>query len=441
MIEKAPAIAAEEERAVIGAMLIGPEGVRPAMDILAGKDFYSLANRVVFEAACVIAARTEGLGVDMVAVGGELSRTGKLGEVGGRQYLAECQGIVATTEHAADHARAVLTASLVRQIDRQLDVTAQDKTDDNYRALGELFAAKAAVFRSSLFEFRRDLPPAIEALLKPKTATALSTGLPSLDKRLGHLKPGDLITVGARTGVGKTALMSRLAVAYAAKGSATLYATTEMSEGDMLTRILPMALNIEAWRFRANRFEEHHAATLRAEAKGALSQLPLSILGRPRLALSDIRSAVNESSPTVVFVDYLQRCKFPKAESYPQAITNFMADLKTMAQESRVVIFIGCQLSRLMDKMASVPPTLADLKDSSGIEAESDVVCLLWKPPPEMLIKRTKPVEGSNIGLDLIIAKHRHSEQGMAVELELEAKYVKMLDAQEIKPNDSPEFL
>ena len=441
MIDKAPAIAAESELAVIGAMLIGPEGVRPAMDILTGRDFYSLANRVVFEAACVVAARTGGLGVDIVTVGEELNRLGKLSEVGGRQHLAKCQATVVTTAHASDYARKVLEASLIRQIDRQLDVTAQDKTDDNYRALGDLMAAKAAVFRSRLFEFRRDLPPAMEAILEPKKAAALSTGLPALDKRLGYLKPGDLITIGARTGVGKTALMSRLAVAYAERGATTLYATTEMSEGDMLTRILPMALKIEAWRFRAGKFEDDHAERLRAAARGALAQLPLSILGRPRLALSDIRSAVNECRPAVVFVDYLQRCKFPKADSYPQAITNFMADLKTLAQESRVVIFIGCQLSRLMDKMSAVPPSLADLKDSSGIEAESDVVCLLWKPTPEMLMKRAKPVEASNIGLDLIIAKNRHSDQGMAVELELEAKYVKMLDAQEIKQNEEPEFL
>lgn len=429
--QELPRAVIDAERAVLGSMLISTGAVGKIMDMLTPEDFHQESHRHIYDAACAVAMRNGGKGVDMTTVYAELLTRKLAGDAGGHLYIAQCQDSVATPAHAEHYARLVLEASLDRKIGRQLLITASNKTPENVAKLAELMAAMSSVHHAALFDFRRDLPGAVERLLAIGPA-ALKTGIPGMDAKLGALRPGDVITIGARTGVGKTALMARLAVSMAQLRAPVLYATTEMDEDDMLGRILPMALRMDAWRFRARQFETSQAASLRAEANGWLAQLPLTIYGRPRLSLSDLRAATNRAQAKVVFVDYLQRCQFRHSETHAQAVTQFMADLKTFAQERGVVVFLGCQLSRLMDKTATTPPSLGDLKDSGGIEAESDIVGLLWRPSKDALAKRSQQPEAANIGLDLIIAKHRHGASGVVVELELEARYVRMLDIQEI---------
>ena len=438
--EKVPPQALIAERATIGSMLIEQQAVHRARLHLEAGDFYSENNRTIFKIICEIMDEDAGLVPDPVVVAERLREGKNVGEGVGTKYLSECVEEVSSASHVEHYAKIVRHTSLDRQVNKQLHITSRDKTPENVSKLGDLIFAFRGVRGSPVINFETDIEAIVEEILSKKEEV-IDTGFFELDCMLGGMQEGDLMTIGSRTGGGKTAFMVRMACNAAMEGWSVLYATTEMSAKQIVMQILPMASKIPAHKFRSNKLNEDEKMLVNDLAVNELKKLPIKVLDRSRLSIQDIQNVVTSHQPHIIFVDYLQRCYLPKAESRNYQIEEFMVQLKSFSQDVGLRTVLGVQLDRGMDKNPNRPPELSDLRGSGAIEHESVQVGLLWEPPEAVLKKRFDhvPPQDGNVAMEFRIAKNRFGAAKVAVDLEINKEMIEILERKLTKEPTEPE--
>lgn len=420
-------IAEEAERAVLGSMMVEKGAAARARLELDAMDFAVGENRIMFDAMCEI-IEEQGV-VDTVTVIERLRLKERLADVGGPAAVLRTIETVATAAHLPYYCRIVKQASLERQFTAQLSIVHKEQNAANVAKLDDILARISGEGVGRIVDFQTDLTELVEELLE-KPVIGFHTGFFQLDNLLNRVEPGDLVTIGARTSGGKTAFMVQTAVQMASNGVPVGLLTTEMDEVQLIKRMLPAASRIPAWRFRAGSLTAGEKDQVRKAVYENLSKLPIKVYAKPRMSLKDIRGFLVKSACDVAFFDYLQRAKMPKAESRVYEIEEFMVGLKTLARSTKKVIVTAVQLDRGLDKNPTVPPELADLRGSGAIEAESDTVILLWRPPKivqDKTVGWVPPTEGC-VAIEALIKKNRHGPAPTAADFELDGELVKIAE-------------
>lgn len=417
---------AEAEAAVLGSMLIEKQAIAKACLILKAEDFKAPANQAVFRAVEALYERD--MDADLVTVSEEAIAQGTMDVIGGKGYLANLCDAVTTAAHVGAYAKLVKNASLSRKIRGQFKTAYESQSMDDIASLGDLIMAREGNLSATLTDFREDLPAIIDEILRTDVPQ-INTGFTRLDALLCGLEPGELVTVGARTSGGKTAFKTRMALNMAMDGHEVLYITSEMRVKELVKRILPQAVRIPSWKFRSRKLTEIERERVRTEGVDILSTLPIKMLARGRIGIDDIRRAVVQSGCKVVFVDYLQRCKFPKAERESSAIYEFMAEFKEILLNTQTVGVISSQLDRARDKEPERRPVLADFRGSAGIESESDVAILLWKPPVDPDKMDYVPPPPGQVRIEAVIGKGRNGVADVGVDMDFNGEYVRFAES------------
>lgn len=393
------------EQATLGAALITKEAARWVCANMSAKVFYTDRHRWVFEAIETTAA--EGLDVDIVTVAERLSHDGVLGDVGGPQYLQECQFLVGSAYNVEHYGKLVLRADMEREILKaSLMVRDEMKRDEALERIAVVCRARDMLDAKGGLSMADAMNRVLDELEKGP-AKMIRLGLSNIDRLTGGSKPGDLVTVGARTGTGKTAFLLSVALNMAREGRRVAFCAGEMAGEQVGMRALSAVSGVHHWKIREVKM---NASEQRAVAKAAsqLSELPISFCTVPSPSLRDIRSFADSVGAEVVFVDYLTRCSMPHAESMRVSVNRFMVGLKNFARETSRFVVLAAQINRATDRV-DVPPKLADLKESGAIEEESDGVILLHVGAEAKLADGKVPLQAA-------VAKNRHGKVG-AVDL------------------------
>lgn len=420
----------EAEQAVLGAMMIERRAVVAALLRLDDSDFHAEAHRVLF--GVIREMHDAGFAMDAVTVCEELRHRQLLDAVGGGGNIAAMIRQVTTCDHVDHYARIVRDASLDRQIKIAFKRAWEDQTEKSLRELVDLRLARDGNAGGRLFDMREDLPGMIDEILR-RDIPVIKTGFNKLDALLGGIIAGEVVTVGARTSGGKTSFMLRVAVKMAQEDNEVLYITAEEKEREIVARLLPQATGVPSYKFRSRTWNEYDIERVRGEGVDRMSSLPMRLLSRGRIAMQDIRRAVLQSNCKVVFVDYLQRCRLPAGERESSQLYEFMADFKELCHDTGVIGFIGSQLDRERDMRANEAPKLRDFRGSSGIESESSICLLLWKPGAPDLNKPKAmdyiPPKAGCIRVQAIIAKARGGPADLAVDMDFQGDLLKFTEA------------
>lgn len=245
------------------------------------------------------------------------------------------------------------------------------------------------------------------------------TSFPSLDAKIGGgLRPGQLVILAARPGVGKTALMVQMARAAAeAKFPVAIY-SLEMSATELATRYLYATGKINAGQVARGFFDWQRIE----EASGEYLHLPITVNDFSR-QLPDIlgRLALNVKRGLcrVAFIDYLGYIRHEsqdKGANTAQRIAEITAELKNAAKRLKIPIVLLSQLNRESAK-GDRAPELYDLRDSGGIEQDADIV---------LMLQRTQ-VQAED---RLIIwgRKNRAGQINFSVDVEIQNDYTKFIE-------------
>lgn len=232
-----------------------------------------------------------------------------------------------------------------------------------------------------LVDISRDAAMHIENIASkpPQRAPEICTGFPMLDKRMWGLQKGELTVVAGYTSTGKTAFGCQVGAAVARKNNQkVLYISTEGSYTEIFHRMLSETVTVNSFHFRNGWFTPEERAKLR-EFREEVQKWNLWICDEPCPKYQQVETAIRQTKPDVVILDYIQRCHLPYKDSERRGLQEWMQLMKTFAKRFNCVVLTLSQLRRRGDNDAS--PNLWDLFGSGALEMEADNVLLLHSKP------------------------------------------------------------
>lgn len=287
--------------------------------------------------------------------------------------------------------------------------TAQDQkwtTDEIESALKKIIKPKFKYINAK--ELSLLTSQAIDkAAQKGELYIGASLGIKSIDNMLGGFKPGELIIVGARPSVGKTALglQSALHMTMEKKLSVAFF-SLEMSAPSLGIRLLSMCTGINQRKLMYNpQIEDIEKATKVLETIYK-SKLYIATTGIKTLNIRKMCYELKkQKNLDAVIVDYIQLITPVNTRSTrTEQVSQISRDLKLIAEEVEIPIIALSQVRRESDQEKRAP-RLSDLRESGSLEQDSDVVLLLHRERNS--ISGDLSEEGT-----LIISKNRHGETG-----------------------------
>lgn len=422
--------APEAERAVLGAMLMDPTCIPTALEALEETDFHNERHRVLFRALGEMFERNAA--TDPVAVSDHLTQSGDIDRVGGMAYVSEMLNYTVTSGNLEYHAgvvrdRAVRRALIQAGQTIAMDAGAEDTesaTDKLDRASQRIFDLAVGRIEGGPVSVKTALKPAMEDIERREKSgggiTGVPTGFADVDQMTGGVQRGDLWLVAARPSMGKTSIVTGIALhAAITEQVGVAIFSLEMSKEQIVHRMLCHEALVDLGNLLRGKLKDDDYVRLARAAK-LLNHERMWIDDRGSISAMGVRAAarrVKAQNPdtALVIVDYIQLMHGGDAENRNQEISQISRGLKTMARELDVGVIALSQLSRKVEERSDKRPMLSDLRDSGALEQDADVVGFVHRPEQYMT-----PMEAEDKGVaghaEFIISKQRNGPTG-AVDL------------------------
>jgi replicative DNA helicase len=403
------------EQSVLGAMLLSKEAIDPAADVLQGRDFYRPVHELLFDTIVDLANRGEP--ADAITVSAELTRRGELGRIGGAPYLHTLVAGVPVAASVDFYAEIVREKAILRRliqvgeriasfgwaeqgelsevVDRAqkevLDVDGASGSDD-YHTVAELM--DHTIQEIDYHQGRGDI-------------AGLASGFPELDRLTTGFRPGQMIVVAARPGVGKSTLGLDFCRAAAIKqGVPSAIFSLEMTGAEIAMRLLSAEAKVAIHHMRGGGMTDPEWDAIGAvmpRVQGA----PIIIDDSPNMTMPEIRSKARrikkKNDLGLLVIDYLQLMTSGKrVENRQVEVSEFSRQIKLLAKELEIPVVAISQLNRGSEQRTDKTPQLSDLRESGSIEQDADIVMLLNRPDAYGHGESDRPGEA-----DIIVAKNR----------------------------------
>jgi replicative DNA helicase len=410
----------DAEESLLGALLLSRDAVTTAAELgVTANDFYKPAHQHVFEAVRVLAVT--GAPIDAVTVADELRRAGLLDEIGGATFLLDLQNATPAISNAGRYAKIVQDTALLRKligVASDIAELAYLGPDDVNKALDEAETKVFAVAETRVTDSTRQINEVLsnvmddleEVYQRGEPVTGLATGFNDLDDLLTGLHPSQLIIIGARPSMGKTAAALGIATNVATtSGLPVLFFSLEMGHRELAQRILASEAKVDSQKLRTGKLDQQDWSKI-GKALGRL-EIPLFIDENPNVTVMEIRAKARRLKQRygglgLIVVDYLQLMSGTGAENRQLEISEISRGLKILAREIEAPVLALSQLSRNLESRADKRPMLADLRESGSLEQDSDVVMFIYR---DEVYNPDSPDRGS---AEMIIAKHRNGPIG-----------------------------
>lgn len=427
----------EAEKALLGSIMLKPEGMAEIADFITEDSFYTEKHKLIYSGMLELFGRNEP--IDLLSLSSRLKEKKTYSEVGGASYLGGLVEIVPSAANLANYAAIIQKKAGLRRLINaaegveQLAYGEEEKLeldtilDD---AEQKIFSVRNTATASSGFsKIKAGLDEAYErfnTLSESKhRLRGVPTGFTSLDNRLAGLQKADLVILAARPSVGKTTLALDIAQRSACKyGTRVGIFSLEMSQQQLVDRMLGATAIIDAWQLRTGKFTNEDDYSKMGVALDELSRAPIFVNDRADCTIMTIRSQArrlqSRNGLDLLIIDYLQLISpNTRYESIVQQVTEISRSLKALAKELNIPILTLSQLSRAVEHRQG-EPRLADLRDSGSIEQDADVVMFIHTKEKYDAVRNDNTAK-------VIIAKHRNGPTG-SVELAFHPKSVSFRD-------------
>jgi replicative DNA helicase len=214
---------------------------------------------------------------------------------------------------------------------------------------------------------------------RDSSLTGVPTGFHDLDDLLLGLQPSTLNVLAARPGQGKTslALGAALHCALVAR-KPVLFFSMEMGHLELTKRLLAAEAGIEARKLSTGKLGEHEWPKLH-QAVGRLAEAPFFIDDNPHCTVMEMRAKARRTRARfgdlgLIVVDYLQLMSSSKrVESRQIEVSEMSRGLKILARELDTPVLCLSQLNRQLEYRQDKRPMLADLRESGGLTADTEI--------------------------------------------------------------------
>ncbi|MBL7078401.1 replicative DNA helicase [Candidatus Shapirobacteria bacterium] len=431
---RVPPQSTEAETSLLGALLIDKDAVLAVAEVLKPEHFYNPSFGQVYES--IISLFEEGTPIDLVTVAEKLKNRRALKKIGGRAQLTKLVNSVPTSSHAVYYANIIKNLYIKRELISIAADISKSAFDEGLEADEALDKSEQLVFALSQHSLR-GVPVSLRDALsesfdrldelqkRGEGIRGAPTGFTDLDNLLAGMQRSNMLVLASRPGIGKTAFALNVArFAAVEKKLPTCFFSLEMSKEELVDRLLVRQAQIDSWKMKTGRLDEDDFSNL-SEAMGVLAEAPFFIDDMPAQSVLEMRTKARrlqvESGLELVVVDYIQLVRGRGLENRAQEVSEVSQGLKNMARELKVPVLALSQLNRAVEARGTQRPRLADLRESGGIEQDSDVVIFLYREDEEN--RETVTCE---------VAKHRNGPVDR-FSLYFNSKFISFFDLEEKK--------
>ena len=383
----------EAEASVLSAMMVSAEALQECLIDLEPDDFYYPSNRTVFVAMREMFDKN--MPIDTISLADYLKSAGELERVGGRSFLLglgnNSLALVGWRRHIEMLHRDTTLRKMI-SASAQITALAYDAPEDTKEVVDRAERMLLDVTNRDVHASEQSLEEIMADLYEELGANAANhdgplgvlTGFPKIDDCLLGLRPGQMVVIGARPGVGKTSFALNLMTNAAFAGASVAMFSLEMSKVEIAQRLLAANARVGLQEIRSARIRNEQWPQI-LQATNDLSQLDIMIDDTPGTTVTEIRAKARRilhgKKLGLVIIDYLQLISPPagqrRADSRATEVSEMSRGIKIMAKDLGVPVVALSQLNRTVENRTGKRPQLSDLRESGSIEQDADIVALL----------------------------------------------------------------
>lgn len=410
----------DAERSLLGALFVSNRAAELIPDIRP-EHFFSPLHGEIF--AAFMERFEAGRTVTPTTLAAQFEKFAVDASTNGAQYLGSILASATSVAYVREYARLIVDLSQRRALivvaedisarayDTSDRATPSDLIDDAERAL---FSVATQGRKGREVAIKDAAHAAVKSALKAFKCggriDGIETGLVDLDHQLGGgLGNSDLIVLGGRPSMGKTALATKIALNVArgtpwtnpetgehedAMPHHVHFFSLEMSGEQLAQRQLSDLSGVPSHKIRRGQFSEAQFRDIEAASR-LLSSVPMTIDETGGISIGALaakaRREKRKNNTGLIVVDYLQLMQGTGGgnRNRVQEITEITTGLKAIGKELNVPVLALSQLNRGLEKQEDKRPQLSDLRESGSIEQDADVVMFVFRE--EYYLQRNKP--------------------------------------------------
>jgi len=257
---------------------------------------------------------------------------------------------------------------------------------------------------------------ALKELIEAKQSgntIGLKTGFHDLDELIGGMRGGDIVIIGGRPSMGKTALALSIGSNVAKQGIPVSIVSLEMTEQAIFYRAVAESTGLKYADIMQAKVTDAELNKIGHATKKLAEEFPMSIIPPHVREPSAIHAAIKSQRERwggmgLAIIDYLQLVRAPGRDRVQQ-MTEASIQMKTMAKLLNIPVIVLAQLSRQVEQRDDKRPMLSDLRESGQIEQDADTVLFCYRD--HYYLSREKPPQKTEARADyeaaLTVSKNR----------------------------------
>lgn len=377
----------EAEQALLGALLLDWSAMPETAIFIKADQFYSIQNQLLYSA--LLSLYNQNIRGDTLTLINQLTKDGTLDKAGGASYIAELTNVVPTAANIKYYAEIIKDHAKRRElikISNELKLMAVDESRSSKLIIEEaekkIFALATETQESSVRNMKEvigETTDIIEKQARNKDFTGIPTGFAALDELTDGFQESDLIIIGARPSIGKTALaLSMMEYITVDRKIPCGFFSLEMAYTTIGKRLISQVSQIGAEKIRRGNLRTVDFSKM-LDAAGLLYEAPLYIADTPNMRLLELRALarrlVSNNNVKIIFIDYIGLIT-TENESAPvhERVSEISKSLKALARELKIPIVALSQVGRDAEGNS---PNLAQIRGSGSVEQDADVVLFI----------------------------------------------------------------
>ncbi|MCI7115216.1 MAG: hypothetical protein MSA36_08595 [Treponema porcinum] len=377
--------------------------------------FHEAKHRVIYEN--IIKLYKSGINVDLCTLTTELMNNGLLPAAGNAGYVASLTDEVPTASNFNFYQDKIIKYAQCRALYLVLK--------DNLEKLGQ--ADNSTIFKNledNVFKISsattatkiwtpKALAEDYNEFLKYSEETwgedrGIKVGFPTLDRMTDGFQNEDVIIIGARPSIGKTALAISMMQNLMEKDISCGFISAEMSQRQIMTRMVSQRTRLDAFRIRSGKYTSEMKQKL-YEATAYYASRKFYIDDTPNIELDALISSARHMKLhygiRILFVDYMGLITVDKDGPVWEKVSDISKALKALARELKIPVVSLCQLGRDAE---GNEPTISNIRGSGSVEQDADLVILLNGERDLTCYRNPNPF----LERDMTLAKHRNGPCG-----------------------------
>lgn len=431
------------ETAILGVCLLEPAAFARTYGSIDENTFYFEGNKQVYKS--IREMYEAGAPIDCLTVTDHLVRKKgfeNLHEINVPHFITGLTNSVVSSAHIEYHCQVIKTMWMDRELMRlthggvKLEGSVRAQIIDLQKKIQELNTRSSesdwldmSALMVKLYQH--------QAEMEKTGGMGITTGFKKLDSVNGGFHPGQMIVIGARPSVGKSAIAGKIAVEVAKSGLKVGIISLEMNDTEIAGRLASLDVNVEFnVLYRSLYKDKMQKEFVYEKIAERTAHLPIFVTDKTGVNIHEIRGKAEKLKHTsgldLLIVDYLQLVDGEETKrntNREQEVSKISRGTKIMAKEMHIPVIQICQLNREVTRRKGADrfPQLSDLRESGSLEQDSDIVMFLHRDWMSGL-QNNQDGTTTEYDADLVIRKWRNGVSNWIHKLDFDPPKMKFTE-------------